>query len=64
MRNFIVICEKMQGGDFILKSINFYFISFIIYLFITLYSIYDFFYIFLFHHKQGSKLKIKQNYFN
>ena len=43
--------------------INFYFITFIIYLFITLYSLYTFFDIILFHNKQGSKLQIKKKYF-
>ena len=38
-----------------------FFIIFIINLFITLYSIYTFFDIKLFHNLQGSKLKIKQN---
>ena len=41
--------------------INIFFIFYIISVFITLYSIYTFFDIKLFHNLQGSKLKIKQN---
>jgi len=40
--------------------INIFFIIYIISFFITLYSIYTFFDIKLFHNLQGSKLKIKQ----
>ena len=43
--------------------INFYFITFIIYLFITFYSIYTFFDAIIFHGKQGSKLEIKKKNF-
>ena len=39
---------------------NIFFIIYIISFFITLYSIYTFFDIKLFHNLQGSKLKIKQ----
>ncbi|MGYP001785149872 len=41
--------------------INIFFILYIISVLITLYSIYTFFDIKLFHNLQGSKLKIKQN---
>ena len=51
---------KLQGGDFISKLIDFFFISLIINLFITFYSIYTFFEIIFFHNLQGSKLKIKK----
>lgn len=45
----------------ILNLINLFFITFIINLFITLYSFYTFFEIKIMHNLQGSKLKIKQN---
>ena len=50
-----------QGGGNINKLLNIFFIIYIINIFITLYSIYTFFDIKLFHNLQGSKLKIKQN---
>lgn len=40
--------------------INIFFISFIINIIITFYTIYTFFEIKVFHNLQGSKLKIKQ----
>ena len=46
----------MQGGDIISKVINYFFITYIINLFITIYSIYSFFDIKIFHNMQGSKL--------
>ena len=42
--------------------INLFFISFIINLFITLYSFYIFFDIKVFHNKQGSKLALKKKF--
>ena len=54
---------KIEGGDNISRLINAYFLTFIIYLFITLYSLYSFFDIILFHNKQGSKLEIKKKNF-
>jgi len=42
-----------------IKLLDLFFITFIINLFITFYSIYLFFDIKLFHNKQGSKLNIK-----
>ncbi len=53
--------KTSKGGDIISKLIDLFFITFIIYLFITLYSLYTFFDIIFFHNKQGSKLKIKKN---
>lgn len=41
--------------------LNLFFITFIIYFFITFYSIYTFFEIYIFHNLQGSKLNIKKN---
>lgn len=55
--------KNWKGGDNISKLIDLFFITFIIYLFITLYSFYTFFDIIFFHNKQGSKLKIKKNSF-
>lgn len=49
----------MEGGIIIL--IHCFFISFIIYLFITFYSIYSFIDILVFHNLQGFKLNIKRN---
>ena len=44
--------------------IKFFFITLIIYFFTTIYTIYIFFEVKLFHNEQGSKLKIKkQNLF-
>lgn len=59
-----MIVKIWKGGDIISKLIDWFFITFIIYLFITLYSFYTFFDIFFFHNKQGSKLKIKKNLFS
>lgn len=42
---------------------NLFFIFFIINFFITFYSIYTFFEIYIFHNKQGLKLNIKKNNF-
>ncbi len=42
------------------KLINIFFISLIINFFITIYTIYNFFEIKVFHNEQGSKLKIKK----
>jgi hypothetical protein len=44
--------------------IHIFFISFIINLFIIFYSIYSMLDLFLFHNKQGSKLKIKKEFYN
>ena len=60
MLYYIINCKVVI---IISKLIDLYFITFIIYLFITLYSIYTFFEIFLFHNKQGAKLEIKKKYF-
>jgi len=50
----------MKGGAFKLNILlHIFFVSFIINLFITLYSIYLFFELKIFHSLQGSKLKIK-----
>ena len=50
-----------KGGDDIISTlIHIFFIIYIISFFITLYSIYTFFEMKLFHNLQGSKLKIKQ----
>lgn len=46
------------------QLINLFFLTFIINLFITLYSIYTFFDIVFFHNKQGAKLNIKKNISN
>ena len=43
--------------------LNLFFIIFIINFFITFYSLYSFFEIYIFHKKQGSKLNIKKNDF-
>lgn len=66
--NFVILCLSKkfeQGGDIFFMTlnslINIFFIFYIISVFITLYSIYTFFDIKLFHNLQGSKLKIKQN---
>lgn len=53
----------MQGGDIISKVINYFFITYIINLFITIYSIYSFFDIKIFHNMQGSKLNLKKEQF-
>ena len=55
--------KTSKGGDIISRLIDLFFITVIIYLFITLYSLYTFFDIIFFHNKQGSKLKIKKNSF-
>ena len=52
-----------KGGENISRLIDIFFLTFIIYFFITLYSVYTFFDIIFFHNKQGSKLKIKKNLF-
>lgn len=49
-----------KGGDDIKNLLNIFFIIYIISFFISLYSIYTYFDIKLFHNLQGSKLKIKQ----
>ncbi len=51
----------MQGGDNIKLLINLFFISLIINFFISIYTIYLFIEIKIFHQEQGSKLKIKKN---
>ena len=51
---------KLQGGDNIKTLINIFFISLIINFFISIYTIYIFLEIKVFHHKQGSKLEIKK----
>ena len=45
----------------IIKLINFFFITFIINFFITIYSIYNFLDFEVFQNKQGLKLKIKKD---
>lgn len=55
--------KNWKGGGNISKLIDLFFITFIIYFFITLYSLYTFFDIVFFHNKQGSKLKIKKDLF-
>ena len=52
--------KAKENGKTLSTLINIFFIIYIISLFITLYSIYTFFDIKLFHNLQGSKLKIKQ----
>ena len=52
----------MEGGFIIL--IHTFFISFIIYVFITFYSIYSFIDIVVFHNLQGFKLEYKKNLLN
>lgn len=59
-----MIVKIWKGGDIISKLIDWFFITFIIYLFITLYSLYNIFDLFFFHNKQGSKLQIKKNLFS
>ena len=49
-----------QGGGIINQLLDLFFILFIIQFFISLYAIYTFIEIKIFHHQQGSKLKIKQ----
>lgn len=49
----------MQGGENIFKLIDIFFIVYFINILITLYSIYTFFEIKIFHNQQGSKLKLK-----
>lgn len=44
--------------------IHVFFVSFIINLFIVFYSLYSFSDSFLFHNIQGSKLKIKKDFYN
>lgn len=44
------------------SKINFFFITLIINFFITIYTIYTFFEIKVFHNEQGSKLKIKKEF--
>ena len=51
---------KLQGGDFISKLIDLFFITLIINSIVTFYSIYTFFDMKFFHNLQGSKLKIKK----
>jgi hypothetical protein len=46
---------------FIDALLNIFFIIFIINFFITFYSLYTFFEIYIFHNLQGSKLNIKKN---
>jgi hypothetical protein len=46
---------------FIDTLLNIFFIIFIINFFITFYSLYTFFEIYIFHNLQGSKLNIKKN---
>ena len=55
--------KNWKGGGNIFKLIDLFFFTFIIYLFTTLYSLYTFFDIIIFHNKQGSKLEIKKNSF-
>ena len=49
----------MQGGDSISKLIHTFFIIYIINILITLYSIYTFFDLKVFHNSPGSKLQLK-----
>lgn len=49
----------MQGGDYISKLIHTFFIIYIINILITLYSIYTFFDLKIFHNSQGAKLELK-----
>ena len=46
---------------FIHKLINFFFITFSINFFVSIYTIYNFFEIKIFHNEQGSKLQIKKD---
>lgn len=54
----------MEGGDIISKLINLFFITLSLNLFITLYSIYTYLEIKLFHNLQGSKLQLKKKNFD
>lgn len=54
-----IVLSKLQGGENILKLIDIFFIIYFINILITLYSIYTFFEIKIFHNQQGSKLKLK-----
>ena len=55
----------MKGGDNINWQVAILFISFIINLFVSIYTIYMFFEIKIFNHGQGAKLKLKkQNLLN
>lgn len=58
-----MIIYQMQGGDDINKLINFFFITFSINFFITIYSIYNFFEFQVFQNKQGMKLNKKKSDF-
>lgn len=55
----IILCNKLQGGDFISNLIHIFFIVYIINILITFYSIYTFFDLKVFHNSQGSKLQLK-----
>lgn len=56
----MLIYKKLQGGDGLNKLIDFFFITLIINFFVSIYTIYIFLEIKVFHHEQGSKLEIKK----